>query len=126
MGYLIDLGTNKAGAAVLTEVDQCDYLWAVQWRWRFRYDKNGRKPYAMRNTHRDGRAVTLYLHKEICRRQHGDPPSPAHVIADHVNGQSTDNRRANLRWATPSENNANVRTPRPRCDRGRFAEAMPY
>lgn len=43
---------------------------------------------------------TLYLHRLIIAAPHG-----AHV--DHVNGDGLDNRRANLRFASQSENCAN-------------------
>lgn len=49
----------------------------------------------------DGKRVSL--HRFIL----GDPPAPG-VVPDHISGNGLDNRRANLRWATPSENACNA------------------
>jgi hypothetical protein len=60
--------------------------------------------------------VTLYgrekplkrtLHKLICETFHGPMPSPK-MVAAHGNGDRTDNRAANLRWATYTENCADM------------------
>ncbi len=55
-----------------------------------------------------GRHVSIWLHREICLRAHGLPPSRHHLIADHLDGESLNDRRANLRWATLSTNNRNL------------------
>ena len=94
-------------------VDREDYAWAIQWTWRIKFDKHGRKVYAY---HANGyyengyRAFTrsIYQHKEICRRAKGSPPTSKHKIGDHENGVSQDCRRDNLRWATPSMNRQNI------------------
>lgn len=44
-----------------------------------------------------------YVHRLVCEAFHGAPPSPAHEVA-HGNGVPDDNRAANLRWATRSQN----------------------
>lgn len=62
--------------------------------------------------------VSIASRKEVCLQVlvctafHGPAPSPKHQ-ADHINNDRGDNRASNLRWVTPSENNANRRKPRP-------------
>jgi hypothetical protein len=48
---------------------------------------------------------TLAVHVVVCTAFHGSRPSPVHQAA-HRNGVPTDNRAANIRWATPKENQA--------------------
>jgi hypothetical protein len=48
-----------------------------------------------------GRIKTMYLHREIMN-------APKKLLVDHKNGDSLDNRRANLRLATQSQNLANA------------------
>jgi len=94
-----------------------DYPWASRFSWRPKPDKTGRKLYAVRSMDvgcpvgkdRAGRRqVSIHLHKEVCLRAFGPPSTPRHVIGDHLDGNSLDCRRSNLRWATRSENNMNL------------------
>ena len=45
------------------------------------------------------------MHELVLRAFSGAPPAP-HYQAAHVNGRRQDNRPENLRWATPSDNDA--------------------
>lgn len=53
---------------------------------------------------RDGRTEMTSVHRMVVLAFIGPPPSPDHVVA-HWDGDPTNNRVENLRWATPSENN---------------------
>jgi hypothetical protein len=46
-------------------------------------------------------------HRLVCEAFHGPPPSPRHGVA-HGDGDPANNRADNLRWATGSENMADM------------------
>jgi hypothetical protein len=99
-------------------VDQQDYAYLTQWRWSFMTSRWrwGAKVYARRSVWvrdaaapKGGRIVTLYMHRVILTERMGlAPPSATHE-GDHIDVDSLNNTRANLRWSTKSEQMANQR-----------------
>lgn len=83
-------------------VDADDYDWIVAHRWNWGWHRNTPwKHYAKRNV--GAARSTVYLHREILQR--ADPREDAAAWhGDHCNGQSLDDRKANLRWLTPRDN----------------------
>lgn len=88
--------------SVWTLVDPEDYEYLLAWTWGLQRDNRG-KLYARRYILKSN----LYLHRVIMRRVEPSP-SPKHIYVDHINNNGLDNRRKNLRWATPSENAKNI------------------
>lgn len=76
-------------------VDDADYEWLNQWKWSCA--TNG---YAVRRI--PGTNKIVLMHREIM----GNPKG---VYVDHINRDTLDNRRANLRTATPAQSIRNTR-----------------
>jgi HNH endonuclease len=79
-------------------VDDGDYEWLSQWKWYARH-AHGRWSAERRVGHS---GPILYMHRVIIG-------APVGLDVDHVNSNALDNRRANLRLATRSQNRANSR-----------------
>lgn len=88
-------------------VDAEDYGWISGHKWNISWGTSCPwKKYAKRNIGPD--RATVRLHREVLIA--ADPRSDRFMAkhhGDHINGHGLDNRRANLRWATPRQNNAN-------------------
>lgn len=81
-------------------VDDEDYEWLSRWKWM-----RGTTGYAVRTTYLPPlggktRRRIVKMHREIMA-------APARRIVDHINRNPFDNRRCNLRYATPTQNNGN-------------------
>lgn len=99
---------------IWTLVDAVDFAWLSENIWNVWHAGKGRGDswmlYAKRNV--GERRSTVRMHREIMIA--ADPGRDdvflaAHVV-DHINGQTLDNRRCNLRWATKRDNATSRRT----------------
>lgn len=83
-------------------VDDCDYEWLSKYRWCAAYGSH-RLFYARTSSPRNGgESKKIYMHRLIMN------PPPGMTV-DHINHNSLDNRRSNLRILTHSQNIANSR-----------------
>lgn len=89
-------------------VDADDYAAVMEYRWSGRQDET--KLRVIRTTS-DPR-TQIQLPRQLLGLSRGDPQ------VDHINGDSLDNRRMNLRLATPSQNAQNLRGPTARSKSG--------
>lgn len=80
-------------------VDDEDYASLSQWKWFAR--KVGGTFYAARCIRESGKKKFVHMHRVV----NGTPDG---FVTDHRNGDGLDNRRANLRTATVSQNGGNV------------------
>ena len=83
-------------------VDHDDLALLSQWSWYRNEPKQGYVYAARSKRIASNNWRPMYMHREILK-----PPDG--IMVDHINHDGLDNRRANLRLATPSQNRANVR-----------------
>lgn len=83
-------------------VDDEDYEWLVRWKWHARKGRHG--VYALR-WEPGGKGRYLRMHRVIMS------PGEDEVV-DHINGDSLDNRRCNLRVCDIQQNSFNQRAQR--------------
>lgn len=87
-------------------VDFADLEWLSAFSWCVRLCRSGAF-YANRGTTVGGKSVAIQLHREIMR-------APAGLVVDHINGDTLDCRRENLRICTRAQNTWNQK-PRVGC-----------
>ena len=81
-------------------VDDEDFDWLNQWHWHAHSQKG--RFYAARNKGTHPFTTLIRMHRQIMN-------APGNLHVDHINGNTLDNRRENLRLCTRSENGRNQR-----------------
>jgi len=92
----------------ITLVDDDVYEWALAYTWRLQRRRDNSQ-YVQRTSQighgaKSRRVVHFYLHREVLGLTAGDGK-----LADHINGDTLDNRRANLRVTDATGNVRNRR-----------------
>ena len=82
-------------------VDDCDYDFLMQWKWGSQKGSS-RQRYATRGQRIDGKYCKILMHREVMREH-----DLSGLEVDHINQDSLDNRRSNLRAVTKSVNQHN-------------------
>lgn len=81
-------------------VDDGDFGWLSKRKWCAIF--TGRHWYAVRTVRKNGKWTTNWMHRLILN-------TPVGMDSDHINHDGLDNRRANLRICTKSQNSYNQR-----------------
>jgi hypothetical protein len=87
---------TKGQFAIIDEADS----WPLEWNWTATWNPTKRGFYAARSNCSTDRKRTILMHREVMGASPG-------TQVDHVNGDTLDNRRGNLRLATRGENQRN-------------------
>ncbi len=81
-------------------VDEGDYRRLSKYKWSIVGDEKHKYAARILREKKYGRIKTVYLHREIMN-------APKGLVVDHINNKGLDDRRANLRLATHSQNCCN-------------------
>jgi hypothetical protein len=82
-------------------VDRSDADLVGQWNWMALPRPGGRGHYAVTQDYTKGRQKTIYMHRLLLN-------APRGVEVDHIDRETLNNRRSNLRLASHSENKWNT------------------
>jgi hypothetical protein len=83
-------------------VDIEDFDWLCHWSWCAHFDKSTGKNYATRKLTINGKPQQIRMHREILGLESDDKHQ-----GDHINKDTLNNRRDNLRIASVEENQRN-------------------
>lgn len=83
-------------------IDDEDYYIISKHHWTYRgvTSKTSNLPYVSAHTYVDGKRTTIRVHRLIMKPQKG-------MQVDHINHNTLDNRKCNLRVCTPTQNRQN-------------------
>lgn len=84
------------GMVAIVDSDDLEKLSSCKWY----AGNNSGKFYARREIYKDGIKKSLSMHRVIMNAPNG-------IIVDHINGNTLDNRKENLRFCTVNENQMN-------------------
>lgn len=94
----------------VVKVSAVDIEFLTQWRWTFAVSHPaGGLVYARRSIRVGDQNVTILMHRVVLIECMGLVRPSEHHFTDHINGDSLDNCRENLRWVTAQENMMNQR-----------------
>jgi hypothetical protein len=103
----ITIQLTKGHVATIDDTD----VDLAQFKWYSHSSNGGKRAYAAMGTARYEFSKSKFLHRIVLERIIGRPLNLGE-IPDHINGDSLDNRRSNLRLATKAQNNRNAQIPK--------------
>jgi hypothetical protein len=83
-----------------TIVDDEDFQHLNKFKWYVNQNRKDGDYYAIRDDYNDGRKIRIAIHRLIMN-------APKGMLVDHINGDTLDNRKSNLRIVTPRQNHQN-------------------
>ena len=94
------MATIQLSLGLVATVDDEDYQELSKFKWSSSFCNNRAKVYAVRAVKINGKSKTIRMHRTIMNVNDDR-------IVDHINGDTLDNRKSNLRVVSVQQNNMN-------------------